>query len=581
MNTDDESKQPEQPEATEQPTRRVRRREQPSRLASFKAWCGAHKRALLITGALVLVAIIVLAAVPATRNKIAGVFVKKTVTVLVKDSQKSNPVSKAEVAIGGVHAQTDKDGKAVLQGIEPGAHDVTVTKELYKQATTTATVPIFGDAAQLAVTAEPTGRLVAVSVTDRISGAVVANATIDAGNGNSATTDNKGQATVVVPADKPQITATVSAVGYLQAKDAVIKQEESSSLQVVPTGEVYFLSKQSGKVDVVKTNFDGSSRSVIVPGTGNENDRETSLLASRDWKYLALLAKRDKETALYLIDTATGKLETIDEGKDLRFSLVGWSGSRFVYSLTRENRKDWQAGYQVLKSYNAPTRQLTVIDETQAGNEGDSVAQTMSGFYILKNDQIVYIKDWYAGWSYGLDNRTDTIASIQADGSNKRALKSYKAMDLSYIEAKLYTPQEIHFRVWDDEYNRLENVMTVGGKLEPVPPAQQKFDQEYPTFLMSPDGTKSFWAEPRDGKNALFIGDDNATDSSKQLLANLSDYGTYGWTTDKYLLLQKNSSELYITTADQLKKGATPLKISDYHKPSLIYSGYGYGYGGL
>lgn len=581
MNTDDDSKQPEEIKATGQTAEGVRSGEKLNGFSNFASWCKAHKRQLTIAGVMVLVLIVVLAVIPATRNKIAGVFVKKTVTVLVKDSQKSNPVSKAEVAIGNIHAETDKDGKAILEGLEPGLHDVTVSKELYKQATGKVTVPIVGDTERLTVAAEPTGRLVTVTVTDRISGSVIASAAIDAGNGNTATTDDKGQASVVVPADKQQITARVTASEYLLVQDAAIKQDETPSVQLVPKGEMYFLSKQSGKVDVVRTNLDGSDRKVIVAGTGNENDRETSLLASRDWKYLALLAKRDKSTALYLIDTASGKLETIDEGKDLRFNLVGWSGSRFIYSLTRENRKDWQPGYQALKSYSAQTGQLSIIDETQAGSQGDSVAQSMSGFYILKNDQIVYIKDWYAGWGYGLNGRTDAIASIQADGSNKHALKNYKAVDLSYIEAKLYTPQEIHFRVWDDEYNRLENVMTINGNLEPVPPAQQKFDQEYPTFLMSPDGTKSFWAEPRDGKNALFIGDDNATDSSKQLLVNLSDYSTYGWLTDKYLLLQKNSSELYIITPDQLKKGASPLKISDYHKPATTYSGYGYGYGGL
>lgn len=578
MHTDDESKQPEQPEATEQA---VERRERPRRFAALKAWCKAHKRALIIAGAILLVAVVALAAIPATRNKIAGVFVKKAVTVLVKDSQKSNPVSKARIIIGSIEAETDKDGKAVLHGIEPGEHDVTIRKELYKETASRVVVPILGDADQVTVAAEPTGRLVVVAVADRISGAAIVNATIDAGSGNTATTDDKGQATVVVPADKQQITATVSAEGYLQAKDAAIKQDEASSVQLVPKGEVYFLSKQSGKVDVVSTNFDGTGRRVIVEGTGNEDDRETSLLASRDWKYLALLAKRQTSTSLYLIDTVSGRLEVIDEGKDLRFELVGWSDHRFVYSVVRNNRQDWEAGYQALKSYSAPDRRLSVIEQTQAGSEADSVVQLMSGFYILKNNQIVYIKNWQAGWGYGLEGRTSYIMSVRADGGDKHALKEYPAEKLSYIEAKLYTPQEIHFRVWDKEYNRLENVMTIKGKLELVPPAQQKFDREYPTFLISPDGTKSFWSESRDGKNALFVGDDNATEASRRLLANLSDYGTYGWVTDTYLLLQKNSSELYITTADQLQKGGTPLKVSDYHKPDTTYRGYGYGYGGL
>lgn len=84
-------------------------------------------------------------------------------------------------------------------------------------------------------------------------------------------------------------------------------------------------------------------------------------------------------------------------------------------------------------------------------------------------------------------------------------------------------------------------------------------------------------------KNALFVGDENATPTGAEQLASLSEYTAYGWLTDRYLLLQKGNSELYITTAEDLKKGddgQPPLKISDYHKPGIDFAGYGYGYGG-
>jgi hypothetical protein len=58
----------------------------------------------------------------------------------------------------------------------------------------------------------------------------------------------------------------------------------------------------------------------------------------------------------------------------------------------------------------------------------------------------------------------------------------------------------------------------------------------------------------------------------------LSDYDTYGWYSDNYLLVSKNSSELYVM--DKAGK-QTALKISDYHKPAQVFTGYGGGYGGL
>ena len=75
--------------------------------------------------------------------------------------------------------------------------------------------------------------------------------------------------------------------------------------------------------------------------------------------------------------------------------------------------------------------------------------------------------------------------------------------------------------------------------------------------------------------NTLFIGDSSGG-SGKQI-ATLSDYDTYGWYTDDYLLVSKNGSELYIMPVS----GGTPIKISDYNKPAQNFNGYGGGYGGL
>ena len=67
-------------------------------------------------------------------------------------------------------------------------------------------------------------------------------------------------------------------------------------------------------------------------------------------------------------------------------------------------------------------------------------------------------------------------------------------------------------------------------------------------------------------------------DQPKIYVASLSDYKTYGWYSDDYLLVSKNSSELYIMAKTGSKD---PIKISDYHNPALTYVGYGGGYGGL
>jgi len=67
----------------------------------------------------------------------------------------------------------------------------------------------------------------------------------------------------------------------------------ANQFKLAPVGKVFFLSNAGGKIDVVSTNLDGTDRKVVLAGTGKEDRNNTVLLASSDWKYLALLSLRD------------------------------------------------------------------------------------------------------------------------------------------------------------------------------------------------------------------------------------------------------------------------------------------------
>jgi hypothetical protein len=97
---------------------------------------------------------------------------------------------------------------------------------------------------------------------------------------------------------------------------------------------------------------------------------------------------------------------------------------------------------------------------------------------------------------------------------------------------------------------------------------------------VSPLSDKVLWQEYRDGKNALFVGD--AHGNNAKTIGTLSDYATYGWFGDEYILLSKGGSELYVARSDTtLSDTNKPLKVTDYYKPQNSYPGYGYGYGGF
>jgi hypothetical protein len=547
----------------------------------FKGFIATKKGKVILGASLLLVILAILYAIPATRYGIVGTFVKKDVHVVVKDASTAKPVSKATVAINGQEAVTDGDGKATIQQVPVGEYTLSVTKNYYKNSEAAYTVPIFESPSEDTQQIVATGRQVGVVVTNKITGAPVARAVVSV-NDTSATTDSKGMATIVLPADKKTLTGTVTLDGYNQVTATITIADtiDANKVALTPTGTLFYLSKQTGVINVMKSDLDGSNAKVVVEGTGNEIDSSTLLLAARDWKYLVLSAKRDstKVAQLYLVDAATGKLSVIDEG-DASFQLVGWSGHRFIYQVNRNDKKPWDDKQQSLKSFDAETGKITTLDETVgSGTSYETLqAEYISSTYILEG-KIVYAKTWGIG-SLAPKDKMSAIMSVNPDGGNKQRVKEFPApAQYISIEGKLYEPQAVYFRVSIDggvsSYYEYED-----GSVNPATSNDDKFyNSFYPTYLVSPTGKKTLWYEPRDGKNALFIGDKDAKNANE--IAQQSDYVVYGWYSDDYVLLSKNESELYIVPAGKKITDVTPLKVTNYHKPTVKLPGYGYGYGG-
>jgi hypothetical protein len=534
------------------------------------------------TWAVVAVVLIAIFAVPVTRYKVLGLVIKKPVTITVLDSKTGTPVSSAQVSLGGDSSKTDADGKAQLKAAV-GSHQLLIKKQYYRDLSNSYFVSFSASSTKVKVTA--TGRLVPVTVTNKVTGKPLAGVTVKVLK-TTAKTNSKGQATIALPATAGTNAGKLSLSGYnatsiiVQVTDQVVK---ANSFSLTPTGHVYFLSNRSGKLDVVRTNLDGSDRKTVLEGTGNEEKNTTSLLASRDWHYLVLKAKRDgPQAALYLIDTSNDKVSQFDNG-DADFTLVGWYEHNFVYALNRNKVDYWQAAKQAIKSYDADHQQLNQLDQSQAeGAAGNYAYQNFANFYILKN-AVVYTTQWYTyngGYSgYDTTGKNDTIRAVSPTGQNKKDYQNFPTATTGYIQAALFEPQGVYYAVYNNSTNKVGYYEYEDQAVKTIDINQAAFDQGYPTYLLSPTGNQTFWSELRDGKNALFTGDANA--GSKKQLASLSDYTPYGWYGDGYVLVAKNSSELYISTPASLTAGHAPLKVTDYYKPAQNYPGYGYGYGGL
>lgn len=548
----------------------------------LKDFLGSKKGKIIAISAGAILVTATLVAIPVTRYATLGLLVKKDVTITVMDSITKQPVSDAQVSLGGVSAQTDSKGDVQLKSVSVGEYNLKVVKKYYREHSQKYTVPVIAAPLHVSADVQATGRQVVLSVSNRIGGGSITDAAVQI-SGTTATTDARGKINVVLPAEPKLQKGTITRSGYNTEEIEVhIDDPNYNSYSLTSSGSLFYLSKLTGKINVMKSNLDGSSATVVVEGTGQEDDTTTVLLAARDWKYLALIAKRDSDQdKLYLIDTITGKLTVIDEGAE-SYQLVGWSGHNFIYTLSRKSTNYWDDNKQAIKSFNAETGKITAIDQTTGSGSSsyDYQYESIGSPYIL-NNEVVYTKSWERGpqYYYQLSDKNMSLISASPESGSKKVIKDFPQAVDNTIQAKLYEPQEIYVRIGSNngptfyEYEHGKIVSTNGTN------DAKFFNSNYPTYLISPSGKSTFWFEARDGKNAVFIGDDTGLNGKQ--IATLSDLTPYGWYSDDYILLSKNGSELYIASAKApLSETNQPVKVTDYHKPRLNYAGYGYGYGG-
>jgi hypothetical protein len=542
---------------------------------------GYWRRKWLAIPLTILVVAVGILAVPASRYPVLALFVKQTVAVVVTDSVTGNPVSGAPVVLDNQTQQTNSAG-AVNFTVPVGRRSLMISKTYYRDVHRSLLIDIMDHHTVIAIKLIATGRQVPVKVINKLTGKPVPEALLTIGS-VTARTNASGEVTVVLPAAPSTQPVILTADGYSQLSSMVqitTAVVPGNSFALIPAGRIYFLSNLSGKVDVVSTALDGSDRKVVLAGTGNEDAANTVLLVSRDWQYLALLSKRDagNHPKLFLITTATGALTTIDSSAS-SYSIVGWNNHYFVYQAIRGDDQSWIPGAVTVKSYNADTAKSVTLATTNATGTNMNDAQYENIFQtIFIGNALIYTKTWYRYPGYiGVSGQQNVLMSVKADGTGSKALKSVDAAQYYISNLNLAKPNQAYLAVYDNNssnpnYYRLD---ANGNLTQSSTITSDTVSQNYPTYFISPAGSSTFWTEPRDGKNTLFVGDANGLNGNQ--IASLSDYAPYGWFSDDYVLVQKGQSELYIMPVS----GGTPVKIADYYKPSLDMFGYGGGYGGI
>lgn len=526
-------------------------------LPARKRWL-TRKRLIVLAVIGLLVAIVL--AVPFLRYGAFGMFVKKTVELKIVDAQSNRPVSGVKVALGRQDGESDAEGVVRITDVAVGDYTAKFEKSHYETKETSVRVPLIMKPEDTPYTLEATGRVVEITVKNRFTGALVSGAEVTAAEAN-AISDDAGLATLVVDPGHETAEVNVVAEGYNELKVAIsLKDSEQFAVDVVPAGKVAFMTKRSGKIDVMTSNLDGSGQEMLLEGTGKESDNSTALVPSPDWKYAAFMSERDGTAKLYLLSLSDKKVTVIDD-KYPQHQIAGWVKDRVYYLAQNHYTPNWEPKTNAIVMYHAGSGTRTVIDESLASgtNNFDFVNQSFSPARIV-DGRVLYAKTWRYGMWVTDQSRPATIVSVT--DASKRTLREVQASPGWSVEFVTDQPNTALFHVTTPEdtsefYQYKDGAITPKGSL-----SWAQLMNNNRTFVTSPNGQRVMWSEQRDGKNVSFMSNTPFTEQKE--FAN-GEYRIHSWMTDNYVLYSKNNSELYITNVGGVLDGAH--KITDYHSP--------------
>jgi hypothetical protein len=527
-----------------------------------------YKKKPVWISAIVILILAAVFALPLTRYKVLGLFLKQKYAVVIIDSQTSKPVSDATLTLEGKTVITNNVGKATLS-VKVGKGTLIINKKYYASYTKNVLVPIKIHA-PITYSLVATGRQVPITLTNKVGGAPIANAEVTA-SGTAAKTDANGQVTIVLPADQSSVSATIAEAGYISSKVTITVTTQSvraNDFQLVPAGNVYFLSNASGTIDVDKSNLDGSNVQTVLKGTGTETLSTTSMLVSPDQKYIALAAQRSASSpSLYIIATSNDEVSRADTAV-ANLSLDGWTTNDFlVYDISRLGIAQGSANQYAIKSYAANSGELTTIDQNDAQTSGFATASEAFGsITVLANNSIVYTTAWN-GDTAAFSGLNDTISTSQASGGTKALLSLPATQYYGYPSSSQTSPLSIYFYYYPSSGSTSADFQYENNKVTQLSGAEASAaEQELNNgnlYFVTASGGKTLWSTSVNGHTGVYVGDSQGA-GQKQVALLDNTYSVHGWYNDNYILISKNNNELYVMPVGGVSSASQLVKISNY-----------------
>jgi len=526
-----------------------------------------HDRGWFIATVIVAIVAILAGLTWFTRYSPIGLFMKKDLYVYLSEPNINQTTVGGNLILdgnggaynssGGRQASGRLTGVIKLTNVPVGRHNLTIVSSFRKPIQTHITVTVGLHKRQnVGIMLPLSGHGAVLSIINSITQKPVPNPTVKY-NGQALPVVANSVVYIYADSKTNDANITVSAPGYtirtakiaLHGDSYSYNPEAAQNFNLAPAGKLYYISKATGQLNVMKSNLDGSDAQVALAATGNEQVGQMALSQSPDGKYVALVAKRNADDAqpqLYMISAADDKLASADTGNAV-FTIQGWLGDSLIYTVERKDVALGQANHYKLKSYNASSGALTTLDQSSAATNSTNTAggyEYYTNVWIAKN-QVIYLKNWTSTTGYVasqdvVGGQQDTLNIVGANGSGHQTVASYPGGD--NVAVVQYAPAS--FYIQDNANPEAFYNYTIGDSPKPIALNDDQFYGAGGLFIPSSDGNLLITTDSRDGNSILLTEDI----SGKQHIVNNNTGNNlpFGWYTDQYILTSLNGSEMGI-----------------------------------
>ncbi len=478
---------------------------------------------------------------------------------------KVSQLKNVDITVNGKAYKTDDKGHLQVSGVPYGEVTLSAKKAGYQDATYQATLDFdpflhkFGgkSADDSARTVELSLKAVGIPVSfkaiDLLSGQPITGGEFTIGD-VVARPDDQGVVSLKIPGtDAGKVTVSASFGGQYADKkfEVALGSKGVPTVNFVPGGKHYFVSKRSGVYTVYGSDLDGNNVEPIVTGTGQETD-SVAFAVSPSGKYGVLAssreggrnAKKDLLQRVYVVNLVTKQITRVDEGMSVNFA--DCSGDTLAYTTTAYDTES--------KAYPVTLRSVDATNNRVYNFEtADAISVSTVAF-----DKVVYSKS-----SFALPNSTSSPVLREApiNATHTQTLGEQVSYD-SYIQQDF---DRIVFKTNADQSWHEYNLNTDQSKTIAQPTTGTNTQQYMSTA--SPDGSKRVLIDRIDGKYTLII-KTTAAGEQKQIYSASGLGGPIRWIGNTIVFRVVTAQE----TADYVVSlsGGEPKKITDVSATASI-----------